>query len=205
MSSPFIIFGAGGHGKVVLDAALAAKHDVAFVVDDAPHETELLGLSVLSSEDPRWLALTGFRFVVAVGDNLTRARIFARLNTRSGIAGNVIHPNAVISPFAKLGAGNVCFAGVVINPGTVMGDDCIINTSASIDHDCRIGSHAHICPGVHLAGTVSVGEETMIGTGAAILPGIKIGRRCVIGAGAVVNRDLPDGVVAYGVPARIRR
>jgi acetyltransferase EpsM len=205
MNSPLILFGAGGHGKVVLDAALAAKREIAFIVDDAPHDKDLLGLSVVCSQDQRWLGLEEFRFVVAVGDNDTRAKIFAQLKARNGIPENVVHPRTVISPFASLGLGIVCFAGIVINPGTVISDNCIINTSASIDHDCRLGAHVHICPGVRLAGSVCVGEGTMIGTGASILPGIKIGEHCVIGAGAVVSRDLPDGVVAYGVPARVRR
>jgi acetyltransferase-like isoleucine patch superfamily enzyme len=87
----------------------------------------------------------------------------------------------------------------------VIGDDCIVNTSASVDHDCVVGDHVHLCPGVHLAGAVNVGSGTMIGTGAVILPVIQIGKGCVVGAGAVVNRDLPDGVIAFGVPARVQR
>lgn len=204
MNQSLIIFGAGGHGKVVLDAAMAAHNKVEFVVDDAPHEKELLGLPVLCTRNPKWLCLKIFRFAVAVGDNSTRAQIFNQLTARKGIPVNVIHPRAVISPFATLGLGNVCFAGVVVNAGTEIGDNCIINTSASIDHDCQIGSHAHICPGVHLAGMVTVGQGTMIGTGAAVLPGIKIGDHCIIGAGAVVNRDIPAGSVAYGVPAKLK-
>ncbi len=98
----------------------------------------------------------------------------------------------------------VC-TGVVINPGPVVHDNCIINTSASIDHDCVVGEHTHVCPGVRLAGNVRVGPRTMIGVGASVLPGVRIGEGCVIGAGAVVNRDLPDHVVAYGVPARVQR
>jgi hypothetical protein len=66
---------AGGHGKVVLDAAMAAHCTVEFVVDDAPHEKALLGKEILFSTNEQWLALQDFSFVVAVGDNSTRVKI----------------------------------------------------------------------------------------------------------------------------------
>jgi UDP-perosamine 4-acetyltransferase len=78
-----------------------------------------------------------------------------------------------------------------------------VNTAASVDHDCDVGAHVHICPGVRLAGKVHVGNGTMIGTGACVLPGVRVGTACVIGAGAVVTRDVPDFSLAVGVPARV--
>jgi len=102
---PFVLFGAGGHGKVVLDAALAANRKILFVVDDAPHELKLLGRPVIKSDAKRWTTLKQFRFVVSVGDNLTRARIFPQLTNRGGIPDNVIHPTSLISRFVSFGLG----------------------------------------------------------------------------------------------------
>jgi UDP-N-acetylbacillosamine N-acetyltransferase len=99
----------------------------------------------------------------------------------------------------------VIAAGAVVNPGTRIGISVIINTSASVDHECMIADAAHICPGAHLAGRVVVGEATQVGIGATIIERVRIGSGSVIGAGAVVIRDLPDRVVACGVPASIRR
>ncbi|MBI4325822.1 MAG: acetyltransferase [Chloroflexi bacterium] len=205
MNSAVIIFGAGGHGKVVLDAARSKGIAVDFLVDDHPNAPELLGCRVVNPHDPAWIALKQFRFIVAVGDNCQRARIYQRLIEKGGEPINVVHAAATVSPTVRLGAGILVCAGVVINPEAAIGNDCIINTSASVDHDCTVGEHVHLCPGVRLGGNVTVGNKTLLGLGAVVLPGMKIGEACVVGAGAVVNRNLPAYVVAYGVPARVHR
>ncbi len=205
MSSPVIIFGAGGHGKVVLDAARSKGIAVDFVVDDHPSVSGLLGCKVVNAHDPAWIELNQFRFIVAVGDNWQRARIYQRLVEKGGQPINVVHSAATVSPTVRLGFGILVCAGVMINPEATVGNNCIINTSASVDHDCVVGEHVHLCPGVRLGGNVIVGAKTMMGLGAVALPGLKIGEGCVVGAGAVVNRDLPAYVVAYGVPACVHR
>jgi acetyltransferase EpsM len=77
-----------------------------------------------------------------------------------------------------------------------------VNTGATIDHDCIVGDYAHLAPGVHLAGAVQVGEGAFLGIGSVVCPGIKVGRWATLGAGGVAIRDVADGVVAVGVPAR---
>jgi acetyltransferase-like isoleucine patch superfamily enzyme len=52
---------------------------------------------------------------------------------------------------------------------------------------------------------IALGENVWLGTGAKVLDGVRIGSRVVVGANAVVAEDLPDGVVAAGVPARVVR
>jgi len=94
-------------------------------------------------------------------------------------------------------------AGTVINAASVIEDLVIVNTGATIDHDCRIGCGVHIAPQCALAGNVTVGEGAFLGTGAKAIPGVQIGRRATVGAGAVVIRNIPDGAVAVGVPARV--
>jgi sugar O-acyltransferase (sialic acid O-acetyltransferase NeuD family) len=202
---PLCIFGAGGHGKVVLDAACAMGLTVDFLVDDVPAAATLNGVPVMATHQADWQAQAVFEFLVAVGDNANRASLYRELLAKGGVPINVIHPRAVISPRAALGKGVFVAAGVVVNPEARIGDNVILNTSCSVDHDCVVGDHVHLCPGVRLAGEVNVGALTLVGTGACILPRVRIGERSVIGAGSVVNRDIPPGVVAYGVPARIHR
>jgi len=205
MKEPLILFGAGSHAKVVLDALICAGTPPDFAVDDAPEGDGLFGVRVISSSDHEWRRYGSFRFALAVGDNQNRRRIFEELKSKGGVPINVIHPAATVSPRAKLGLGIVVFAGAVINPDAIIGDNCIVNTSASIDHDCKLGAHAHICPGVHMAGDVTVGTGALIGVGTAILPGMTIGDWTTVGAGSVVNRDLPSNAVAFGCPAKVQR
>jgi acetyltransferase EpsM len=116
-----------------------------------------------------------------------------------------IHPRAAVAEDVTLGPGTVVAAGAVINPGARIGYSVIINTSSSVDHECMIGDAAHIGPGAHLAGQVVVGTATQVGIGAVIVQRMKIGRGSIIGAGAVVVEDIPDHVMAYGVPAKVKR
>jgi acetyltransferase EpsM len=78
-----------------------------------------------------------------------------------------------------------------------------VNTAASVDHHCSIGDAVHIAPGVRLAGNVKIGQGAWVGIGATIIENVRIGDGAVIGAGSVVVEDIPDAVVAYGVPARV--
>jgi sugar O-acyltransferase (sialic acid O-acetyltransferase NeuD family) len=141
-------------------------------------------------------------FVVAIGDNATRMRLsmgFSKLGMRQA---TVIHPSAVVSASAVLGAGTVVFASAVINPACVIGESCIVNTGALVDHDTSIGDGVHICPGVALAGNVSVGDMTWVGIGSCIIQGIHIGAHATVGAGAVVVRNVEAGTTVVGNPAR---
>ena len=201
-----VIYGAGGHGKVVLDAALAGGwNGPILLVDAAPAVPEIRGVTVQSLDRVEWAALRPFDFVCGIGTNSARRAVFQQCLDHGGEPVSIRHPSTVVSEDTKVDVGCFLAAGAIVNPGAVIGSNCIINTSASVDHDCRIGKHVHICPGVRLAGNVTVGDGTMIGIGSSVIQGVRIGARCVIGAGSVVVRDVPDDCVAFGVPARVRR
>jgi sugar O-acyltransferase (sialic acid O-acetyltransferase NeuD family) len=102
-----------------------------------------------------------------------------------------------------VGEGTVVFHNSVIQAGSVIGKHCIINTAASIDHDCKLEDFVHISPNATLSGNVKVGEGSHIGAGATIIQGITIGKWCTVGAGAVVIKDVPDYATVVGVPARV--
>jgi acetyltransferase-like isoleucine patch superfamily enzyme len=92
-----------------------------------------------------------------------------------------------------------------VNPNATLGENVIVNTCASVDHDCVVGNTVHLSPGARLAGTVQIGDESWIGLGAVVLEGRSVGQRTLVGAGSVVTRSLASNIVAYGAPAKVIR
>jgi sugar O-acyltransferase (sialic acid O-acetyltransferase NeuD family) len=202
--STLIFYGAGGHARVAIEAASAAGLKPALVIDDHPKTDNLAGLSVVAAHSMNWDKLGSFRFIVAIGDNTIRARVFNELRKLGGSPETIVHPFSWISPSAIIGPGTVVFGGVVVNANAQIGENCILNTGCSVDHDGNIGAHSHVCPGARLAGDVTIGERVLFGTGALCIPGIRIGSDVTVGAGSVIIRNLPDHWIAYGNPARPR-
>jgi sugar O-acyltransferase (sialic acid O-acetyltransferase NeuD family) len=201
------IFGAGAHGRVVADIFASQGQYLNGFVDDT---LQLRGQSVaglpvvgtsadmlFSNEIPRC------EVIVAFGVAPVRLDVSTQLRKLGHVLINAIHASAVISPTASLGGGISACAGSVVNPDAWIGDAVIINTHATIDHDCQIGHGCQLSPGVHLSGRVTIGMLSFLGVGVSVAPRVSIGDHTIVGAGAVVVKDLPSGVLAYGVPARI--
>lgn len=143
-------------------------------------------------------------FLVAVGSDRgkDRLRIHELLEDRGLKSMVAQHPTAYVAASASLGAGSQILPKAIVCVDVRMGRQCIVNTGASIDHECQLGEGVHLCPGVRLAGCVEIGDFATLYTGAIVIPRIKIGEGAVIGAGAVVIRDVPPYTVVVGNPAR---
>ena len=204
MSPRLLLYGAGGHGKVVADAAeKAGCFELAGFVDDKPL-TEFFGLPVLGDAE----ALSGVRHsgveyaVSCVGDNEIREMLDETLLEAGFSFATVIHPSAQVARETVIGEGTVVMPGAIVGPGTVLGRSCVVNTSASIDHDCRLGNYVHVAPGASICGGVRIGSHSLVGVGASILPNIKIGPGAIVAGGATVTSDVPDDATVAGTPAR---
>ncbi|MBN2196537.1 MAG: acetyltransferase [Polyangiaceae bacterium] len=203
-----VVYGAGGHGKVVADIAVALGLPVTGFLDDgkAPGAVVLDSpatgpLTILGGSG--WLAeRPGQSVALGIGDNETRECLAERCVGRGHPLATLVHPSAVVSAFATIGAGSVVMANAVLNPAAVVGRGCIINTAAVIEHDVIVGDFAHVSPNATLAGGAGLGARSHLGSGAVVIPLVQIGARCTIGAGAVVIRAVPNGTKAVGVPAR---
>ncbi|MCY1647015.1 acetyltransferase [Caulobacter sp. SL161] len=201
-----VIIGGGGHAKVVIESLRACGETVAAIVDADPTPRAVLGVPVLGDDLalPTLRAQGLSRLFVAIGDNRLRQKLGRKARDHGFSLVNAIHPSAVVSPSARLGEGVAVMAGVAINADSWIDDLAIINTGAVVDHDCRLGASCHLGPASALAGGVSVGERAFLGVGARAIPGVSIGADTIVGAGGVVVRDLPDSVLAIGVPAKIK-
>lgn len=198
------ILGASGHGTVVADAALAAGWQSVSFYDDAWPNVTAIGPWRVEGRTAELLrdAAQFDGAVVAIGKNAVRLMKFRQLADSGLVMVSVVHPAAVVSPRAEVGAGSVIFAGAVVNPFAALGSCCIVNTGASVDHHCRLADGVHVSPGARVGGTVTVGEASWIGIGAAVKQTVVIGADVVVGAGAAVICDVADGLTVVGVPAR---
>lgn len=195
MSERLFVFGAGGHAKVVIDAARRQGFEVLAVFDDDPARAgkTLMDCPIIGGRDawPAWrAAFPAAAGMVAVGDNATRLAIARWLSARDVVLARVVHPAAIVAPSATLGAGSLLMPGAVVNAEARIGDQVIVNSGAIVEHDCRIGDGVHLAPGSVLCGGVSVGEATLVGAGAVVLPGVTIGAGLLVKAGTVVSRNM---------------
>lgn len=205
MTGPLIVFGSGGHAKVMIEAVRARSPDRPLtILDDDPRSANrtLLGVPVRGTRE--WLSsnLPGARIGLGIGDNRARAALIDWLAEQGREVETVIHPSAIVGATAEIGAGAFLAAGSIVIADARIGRAAIINTAASVDHDCEIGEAAHIGPGVRLCGNVRVGDRSLIGVGSAVRPGVIIGDNVTVGAGSAVVCDLADGGVFAGCPAR---
>ena len=199
--STLLIFGAGGHGRVVADAALRAGLWLRVIASDRdPARCEgrfLYGVPLLSPGQALPLAA---QVHIAIGSAAGREREVTALG--KGVLTSVIHPLSSVSPHAEIAPGCFIAAQSVVAPGAELGTSVIVNHGAVVDHDCVVGEFSHIAPRSALGGAVRVGRHVLVGSGATVLPGLRIADDVVIGAGAVVCDDLPHAGVYAGVPAR---
>lgn len=140
----------------------------------------------------------------AIGSGRVRRSIINSLPQHENLRfPNLLDPSVSCSGSVRLGKGNILCAGTILTVDIAVGDFCIVNLDCTIGHDARLESFVTLCPSVNLSGCVLVGEGSEIGTGSHVIQGITIGKEAVIGAGSVGIRDLPDGCVAVGNPAKV--
>jgi sugar O-acyltransferase (sialic acid O-acetyltransferase NeuD family) len=204
MSEPLVVYGAGGHGKVVAEILLAGRQQIAGFLDDNPalSGSVVLGFPVFLAAE--WLRKNaGAQVALGIGNNAQREHAAQQITKLGGELITAIHPSAIVARSATVGSGVVIMPAAVLNPDCHIAEGVIINTAAIVEHDVKIGRYAHLAPRSVAGGGGEIGDFAQIGIGGVVLPGKRIGNHAVIGAGAVVVDDIPPGAVSYGVPARV--
>lgn len=206
----FILWGSAGHAKVLAEIIALRGGRVLALFDNGDVASALPGVAVYRGEAGfrRWVAaqadLQDINSLAAIGGGRGRDRLaIQRLFREAGLLLPVlIHPAAVVSASASLGAGSQVLALANVAADARLGEACIVNHRASVDHECVLGDGVHLAPGATLCGCVNLADNVFIGAGAVVLPRLSIGADAVVGAGAVVTRDVPAGAIVAGNPAR---
>ncbi len=207
-----IFWGASGHAKVLKEClSYIPQYQLVALFDNNPYQ------SAPYIDTPVYIGLKGFTqwisdkdrkdiwFLIAIGGDKGKDRV----DIHDFLIGQnlkpltIIHPTAFLASNTHISTSCQVLAGASVCVEANLGIQTIVNTNASIDHECQIGKGVHIAPGATLGGCVEVGDFSMIAIGATVLPNIKIGTNSIVGAGSVVTKDIPDNVIAYGNPARV--
>jgi sugar O-acyltransferase (sialic acid O-acetyltransferase NeuD family) len=210
MKEKIVIVGAGGHGRETLDIFEANNErrdawNILGFIDDNPQiqGQRIRGYPVLGGVD--WFSkfeAKEVRTVIAIGDNKVRKKVAEKIGRYGAKFCNIIHPSVVMTPHVKLGEGIIIAAGSIFTSDIRIHNHVIINTDVTVGHDTVIENFVNLNPGVHINGSNKILEGAYIGSGAVTIQNITIGKWSIIGAGAVVVNDVPEKVVAVGLPAK---
>ena len=203
-----VIFGCSGHAKVLIDAIeYLDKYSIVGLIASGENNTKnILGYDVFIGDD--YLEKLRHKFpdlcgIIAVGDSLVREKIVKLVHSRfpSFPFTTIIHPNANVSKHALVHKGTFIATGAIVGPGSTIGEHVIVNTNASVDHDCNLDDFSFVGPNATLAGNVNIGKRAFIGMGANISHGVSVGLSGKVGGGALVLHHVPDETLVVGVPA----
>ena len=205
-SKQAVIIGAGGHAVSVAETVRSAGFALIGFTSTDDFGSTLLGLPV-TQDLPTDHVSSGGVVVVAIGDNSTRERVWQQITAVVPIEQlpAVCHASAVIAPSASIAAGCIIMQGAIVANEARLGLGALLNTGSILEHESQLADFASLAPRAVTGGRVQIGARTAISIGAVLKHGLTIGADTVVGGSSFVDRDLPSGVVAYGVPARVIR
>jgi sugar O-acyltransferase (sialic acid O-acetyltransferase NeuD family) len=203
-----VLIGGGGHCKSCIDVIeQQGQFEIVGILDVPQKQGEtILGYKIIGSDDDcEKLHNAGCVFLITVGQIKTasvRKNIFEKLQSIDAEIVSIVSPHAYISKYANIAKGTIVMHNVVVNAGSSVGQNCILNTGCTIEHDAKIGNHTHVSTGVFVNGDCNIGNEVFIGSNTTIINQIAVGNNVVIGAGSVIVKNINNNKIAIGNPTR---
>ena len=189
MSEPLLLIGCGGHARSLIDLVESSGRWQVMGLVGLPEQVgdEVLGYPVIGSDQDlpslRQQCSHALLALGQIGFPTHRQRLVADLECFEFILPTVISGHAHVSRHAQLGKGISVGHGTIINAGACVGDYCILNSNALIEHDAVIGAYCHISTGALVNGGAMIGEGSFIGSGAVLRDGLNLPSHTVISAG----------------------
>lgn len=201
------IYGSGGAGRGAKEIAdlQGTWSEIVFIDDTVPTDI-YKGIRRMPFEAFKaTFKKDEAKVVIAMGEPEYKILLYNKAKKAGYEFGNVIHPSVYISPDANLGTGIIAQMGCMIAVDSTIGNNVILEQYVVVAHDAVIENHAQISAFVMIAGHCRIGQGTYIGIGVPIRDKVSIGSNTIVSMGSVVQKDIPDDVIAMGNPARVIR
>ncbi len=194
-----VIFGAGGHAKVVADIAMKNGFEIEGFLDDNDSVSSVIGYPVLGKIDDCVKFKDSCAFAIGIGNNAVRKKIFEKYSDYEYPV--LVHPTASVGIETKIGRGTVVMPFAVLNACAEVGEFSILNSASVVEHDCRVGDFCLIAPNATMCGMSEIGDTVWLGAGCALNPTVKICDGVTVGSGAVVTKNITEAGTYIGIPA----
>ncbi|SFC39059.1 acetyltransferase EpsM [Parapedobacter composti] len=183
-SEHFLIYGAGGHARVLLDGIRKqfGPGVVHAFFNDGDQPKEIDGIPVLAYVSERFPDIP---LLLGIGKPDVRERLAERVSHRFG---TFIHPLASVASDAIIGEGAVVLAGAVVQSGAKVGRHVIINANATVDHDATVEDFVTTYPGVYVGFDAVVGHGAIVNPNVVIMRFAKVAPHTEIRAGQIIEK-----------------
>lgn len=207
MSDSVLLIGAGGHASVLLEMLIEQEINILGYVSPFTATNQKLFSDLhwfQNDDDILQFDKSTIKLVNGIGSlpgNTRRADLYRQYKKLGYSFATLISKESIVSMYAYLDEGVQVMRGAIIQTGTSVGYNSIVNTGAIVDHDCSIGSNNHIAPGVTISGQVTSKTNVHFGTGSSVIQSTNVNENTVVGAGTTITKDVEKNTICY--PARI--
>ncbi len=207
-----VIFGSGGHAKVILSEILKLNTKYKFFgfVDNS----KKIGSTIVKIKKKKFKIINLEKIksknvygIIGIGDNYLRYKEFKKI---SGVFKkikweSIISKNSLVDKNTKIGKGSIILSNTFISTGTQIKDHCIINSSNSIDHDNIFNNFSSSGPGVITGGTVHVDKFSHLGIGCVVKNNISIKENVICGGKSYINKNCKKNSIYFGIPSKFKK
>lgn len=202
------ILGVGNNTPVLIDLVEACGYKVGglYHYDHRRNGEVVFGHVIRGTHEELFHgdSIEGKLYAVSVGDNRIRHDLSQKLRSRGGIVPTLIHPHALVSPYAEIGEGVIIHAGAILQASCKVGRDTVVSYQVSVAHSSEVKHACFLSTKSTIGAYITLAEYAFVGMGAVLVSGKleRAGVSSVIGAGSVVISDVADSEVVCGNPAR---
>lgn len=207
--SRLVLIGAGGHSRAAIETAETMRRYNEIEIIDHKNiscsSERILGYNVNKAGD--WLSSLDIEaeYFVSIGDATERKRVQKILESNRVRLATLCHETALVHNSSQVGSGVFIGAFAHIGPECRVGEGCIVNTHANIEHETIVGPFSHCAPSSLICGRCTIGHRVILGAGSKVIDGISVADEVTVGAGAVIIRDILQAKAVYlGVPGKKR-